>query len=142
MRLKFWQNQETPPQYFGTDNTKESNGAWLLALSTFLATLGLLVGLFWGGRWIYSKFTTEKPQQTATDQSSTTNLDIKSNDTAQEGNALTIVEDTAKKADDSAKASTDNKQTTPVVKPTTSGLINSGSTTTTEALPNTGGADL
>lgn len=39
---------------------------WLLSAATFVATVIVVLGLFWGGRWAYRKITADKPtNQTA-----------------------------------------------------------------------------
>lgn len=58
----------TPPEvqeYYQSENRQRSWMAWLLGLGALLATVLLVLGLFYGGRWVYNKVRTQDTPNTA-----------------------------------------------------------------------------
>ncbi len=63
-------NADVPAEikdYYLAEKREKRGMAWLLALGTLLATVLVVLGLFFGGRWAYKKITAKKtkPAQTA-----------------------------------------------------------------------------
>src|SRR5687768_699929 len=70
MKLPFKRNKNDSAvpadiqNYYQTERTQRSGVAWLLALGTLLVTVGLVLGLFFGGRFIYRTITdNDKPAE-------------------------------------------------------------------------------
>ncbi len=74
MRLK-WpyhkKNEEIGPSlsediksYYNANRHERVWVAWLLAVGTVLVTIGIAVGLYFAGRWIYEQLTSNTSQQT------------------------------------------------------------------------------
>lgn len=43
-------------EYYQAENKSRLNRAWVLSVVTFLVTTLIVLGLFFGGRWIYERF--------------------------------------------------------------------------------------
>ena len=104
-------------QEYYANQKKESTGkAWLLAIGSLLVTVVILVGAFFGGRWLYRK-ATKKDKPVAT---------ISQTTTSSSGKASTSTTST------STPSSTSTTTTTPTTTPTTP-TTSSTTTTTTPA---------
>lgn len=56
-------------EYYDAERRERRGLAWLLAAGTLLVTIGIVVGLFYGGRWAYRQVRgTDTSQQTQTEQ--------------------------------------------------------------------------
>lgn len=63
-------------QEYYANQQKESTGkAWLLAIGSLLVTIVILVGSFFGGRWVYRKITKKDKPVTTTAQTDTSTSD-------------------------------------------------------------------
>jgi hypothetical protein len=51
-------------EYYKAEKRDRLWGVWLLSLATFFGTLVVVLGLFWGGRWVYHQFTDKKKPET------------------------------------------------------------------------------
>lgn len=68
--------EQVPPElqeYYKTERRERLGIAWLLALATLFATVALVLGLFFGGRWLIRQIGGEdkKPAATQTTQEQT-----------------------------------------------------------------------
>lgn len=62
-------------QYYQAERRERTGIAWLLAIATLLITVAIILGLFFGGRWVYRKIrnrNTSTTSQTATTKTTTT----------------------------------------------------------------------
>jgi len=60
-------------QYYQAERRERVGLAWLLAAGTLIVTVLVVLGLFFGGRWIYRQVTDDKPASTATEQQENNN---------------------------------------------------------------------
>lgn len=80
---------EVPPevkQYYESEHRERVGLAWLVAFLSLIATVLIVAGLFFGGRWIYRKVSNDNPpanvQTSESDKSESSN----SNDQAESNN--------------------------------------------------------
>ncbi len=62
-------NADVPAEikdYYQAEKREKRGMAWLLAVGTLLATVLVVLGLFFGGRWAYKKITAKKTKPTQT----------------------------------------------------------------------------
>lgn len=59
-------------QYYKSERREQTGIAWLLAIATLLITIAIILGLFFGGRWVYRKIKNRNTTTTTQTQSNTT----------------------------------------------------------------------
>jgi cytoskeletal protein RodZ len=68
-------------EYYATQQKESTGKAWLLAIGSLLVTIVILVGLFFGGRWLYRKVTkNDKPAATSQNGSAGSTIANKDSD--------------------------------------------------------------
>lgn len=65
----FRNKQQEVKDYYQATAGNNMVMVWLLSAITFVATILVVLGLFWGGRWVYQKITAPDNDQTATTES-------------------------------------------------------------------------
>lgn len=140
------QDKTTIPElqeYYDNQRSNRSGMAWLMALASLLITIGVLSGLFFGGRWVYRKIadrnddkaTEQVTTTTATTQSGTSQNNDKKDETATPSQPITQ-NTPAPQAQPSAGQVSPQAATT-----TTPNTSRVAGTSTSTTLPNTGPAD-
>jgi hypothetical protein len=105
-------------EYYQTERRERVGVAWLLALGTLVTTLVLAAALFFGGKWVWQRFSDDSPSSDVTT----------TDDSPENGSQLTI-DDTPVSANDTNAMPGSALQPTPTPAPTTS---------TSTTLPRTG----
>jgi len=54
-------------EYYQAERRERVGFAWLLALGTFLVTVGVVTGLFFAGRWAYREIANDEPSTTVSE---------------------------------------------------------------------------
>jgi hypothetical protein len=127
-----------PPEvqsYYQAENRERAWVAWLLAIATLFATVLVVLGLYFGGRWAYRKINNTDNKNTATVQT----------DTAKDKNTTAP---TNPSQPTSSNPSSPSTPTAPTNTGSTAAPATSGTTTAPGAqarnpnLPNTGPGDI
>ncbi len=78
-------------EYYQAERRERVGVAWLVALVTLLITVAVVLGLFFGGRWLYNKLANRDRQTATTGQNETAtsqeNQPANGDDKKQEGNS-------------------------------------------------------
>lgn len=72
-------------EYYQAERRERVGVAWAVALLTLLITVGIVMGLFFGGRWLYRTLANRDQNQTATTQNQPPEQAPQSGDTADRG---------------------------------------------------------
>lgn len=125
--------------YYQAEKRERTGVAWLLAIGTLIITVLIILGLFFGGRWVYRKVHHSKTITTASVQKNGSSKDIPSDSSAVSSGASTGTSSASTSTpSSSASSTTQNSSTSTTTSP-------AGSTTSTGAassnLPSTGPSD-
>lgn len=115
---------------------------WLLSGATFLVTVLVVLGLFWGGRWVYREITKDDQPATVTTEQNEQQEAQDANNTqeGQQADQPSGAQQTDQSSSASQSQSTTQSQTTTPSSTTTQSPANTPQTgpTTAEELPRTG----
>lgn len=132
-------------QEYYANQRKESTGlAWLLAIGSLIATVALLIGLFWGGRWLYRRINDKKDKTVSTLVSTDSSSQDK---TADEADSSSTTESSSSSSSSNSRNSASSTSTTtvaPGVSPSQSASTNiaaEAATTTAKTVTDTGAGD-
>jgi cytoskeletal protein RodZ len=123
-------------QYYQAEARERTGVAWLLAGITLVVTVLIIVGLFFGGRWIYRK-TRHNPAQVAqTTNQPAAPSENTANTSSSSSNSSTTSSTSSTSSNTSTPASSTPSSTTPS---TSQGVV--GPTAARTSIPNTGPGD-
>ena len=145
-------NDGTPPEvqdYYQAESRQRSGMAWLLGLGALVVTVLLVLGLFYGGRWVYRKVRTQDRPNTAQVQQENANNqgNEQSPESGQPGNQPENNPSTTPSPSPQPPSGTPSPAPTPAPAPTPGSTPTSGPVATntqgkgTSDLPTTGPAD-
>jgi len=133
-------------EYYANQKNDSTARAWLLAVGSLLVTAALLIGFFFGGRWIYRKIANkddkavETAQNTGTSsKTGTTNAPGSSSTTKNNTNTTkTTPSTTTPSTSGSSSSSTSTTSTTAQGVATTQSAATNKAATAASTVPNTG----
>lgn len=105
-----------PPEvkkYYSTENRDRASLAWLVGVASLLVTVGLVLGVFFGGRWAYRQLKGTDVPQVVTTETQSTDEPISSNSELQETESSTTTEPSTAPVTETSSTSTTQVSTTP-----------------------------
>lgn len=127
-------------KYYEAERRDRSGLAWLLALVSILVVAGLIVGLFFAGRWVFNTVTNDSDETSQTTGSDA--ADLPSIDGGPATNGGTQNSDTDAPADADEQTPDDSNATSEAADESTSPNSTPLAATGTNELPNTGAGSL
>lgn len=137
------------PSVYDTPPNERPWMAWILSFVTLLVTVLVVIGLFYGGRWLYRK-ATHKPAKVATTQNQPESTPEESKDTTSDSDQSNDTSSSDANSSSSSNNSSSTPQTGTSSTSTSTPSTSSGSNTSSTAagkgsssnLPNTGPGDM
>ncbi len=141
--------QNVPPEvaeYYQAEKKQRLGMAWLLSAATFVVTVLVVLGLFFGGRWIYRQVKHDNNTGTSISQeepkSDQTNESQKAADTNASQNQSTTQNNPSGSVGQSTAPAPASNTPAPSATPNPSNAAASSQSTAATTVPNTGAGDL
>ncbi len=99
-----------PPEvkrYYDSEHRERVGLAWLVAFLSLIATILIVAGLFFGGRWIYRKLT-HKNNQPSTSQPASTNQSESANNQSESQSSQSQTDNSSSSSSESNSSSSSN----------------------------------
>jgi cytoskeletal protein RodZ len=131
-------------EYYATQKQQSPVVAWLMAIASLIVTVAILIGFFYGGRWLYRKITNNdetKPTTTSqTDTNKPTSTQNGATDADKNKDTNTSGTVTAPSTSNGISGSIGGSTTTPAqgVSPSQPTSTNQSAVAATTNIPNTG----